>query len=284
MIRLLKLAVLSITLIMVMSACSSTRISYGFLDDWLQWQIDDYITLTTAQQSATDSGINDFHRWHRNTQLRQYSAFIDQFIRLAQQQTIDAKDLNPSFDQARQLWQQSVSELLVKNIETLKTLSPKQANTLIDKIEKKQLRNYEDRKSQTPIARQVKRSQKTIKNIKKWLGSINPAQEQHIEQWLSSLAQTDDARRQRQQDWNKALRKLLENPNAGDYSAQANRLLVEPQTLWRENYRARFNSNKQLTINMITQIHSSMDEQQKRYFINRLNRYKKDFSHLAGTD
>ena len=58
------------------TACSSTRLGYGALPIWLGWQIDRHLGLDAAQSELVSTRVDALHRWHRQTQLPAYTAFL----------------------------------------------------------------------------------------------------------------------------------------------------------------------------------------------------------------
>lgn len=60
----------------VATACSSTRLGYDATPTWLGWRLDRYLGLGAGQREMASASIDALHRWHRQTQLPAYSAFL----------------------------------------------------------------------------------------------------------------------------------------------------------------------------------------------------------------
>ena len=55
-----------------LTGCSFTFV-YNNLDWWVDWYLDDYVSLNKSQQKAFDERFTQLHDWHRATQLSAYA-------------------------------------------------------------------------------------------------------------------------------------------------------------------------------------------------------------------
>lgn len=276
----MKTRLLLLTLLWL-SACSSTKLSYSFLDNWLQWRIDDYIQLNASQQRFTTAQINDFHRWHRHTQLDAYSAFIDDTITLLDQQTLTTEQLDKHLQTAITLWDKSVEYLLPAAVEILQNLDGAQTDSLLANIEKRQARNHKKNAKLSIDEKQLQRLQRTEKTLTKWLGSINTNQQHILEQWVGRIDYMSNARTERQRIWNQTFRGLL-TQNGVSFDMNAARLVfMDTETLWTKDYAQRFEKNKMLFFDTVIKIHAELNGEQRQLLAQRLHNYKNDFILLA---
>lgn len=272
---------LLISLLLMLSACSSTRFAYGFLDDWLQWRIDDYINLTEQQQRIARQQTKDFHRWHRQTQLNQYAEFIERTIELIDQDDISLTQLDKHLGQVATLWDNSIEYLLPSSVALLQSLDKAQKRDLLSNIEKRQARERKKNAKLTLEEKQQQRLKRTEKRLKQWLGSITPAQQTILEQWAGNIDAMSDARAQRQSIWNQTFADLLtQKENSFDINA-ARLVFMNADTLWPTSYTERFAQNKALFLDMIVQINAQLDDTQKQSLIQGLLNYQNDFTALA---
>ena len=59
-------------------ACSGTTFVYNRLDTILPWYVDDYVDLNGRQQDQLDEILEPFLRWHRQQELPQYVALLNE--------------------------------------------------------------------------------------------------------------------------------------------------------------------------------------------------------------
>ncbi len=62
----------AISLVLFLSACSSTSFVYNRLDIILPWYLDDYVDLNREQKNSLDGLLQPFLGWHRQEELPQY--------------------------------------------------------------------------------------------------------------------------------------------------------------------------------------------------------------------
>jgi hypothetical protein len=62
----------AISLVLFLSACSSTSFVYNRLDIILPWYLDDYVDLNREQKRSLDGLLQPFLVWHRQEELPQY--------------------------------------------------------------------------------------------------------------------------------------------------------------------------------------------------------------------
>ena len=268
-------------LTLLLSACSSARLSYGFLDTWLQWRIDDYVSLSAEQQTFANQQLKEFHRWHRQTQLEEYSDFIERTVVLIRQENISTEELDTHLNQVTALWDASIEYLLPFSVALLQQLDESQKEDLLNNIKTQQAKERDENSQLSIEQQQQERLDKTEKRFKQWLGSINTAQQNILSEWARSIQVMANARDQRQLVWNQRFNELLVKSD-NDFDIKAARLLfMDAEQLWPKSYTERFDQNKTLLLNMIVDVHQQMDSTQKQFLIRRLQNYQADFMYLA---
>jgi len=267
-------------LTLLLSACSA-RLSYGFLDTWLQWRIDDYVSLSAEQQTFANQQLKEFHRWHRQTQLKEYSDFIERTVVLIRQENISTEELDTHLNRVTALWDASIEYLLPFSVALLQQLDESQKEDLLNNIKTQQAKERDENSQLSIEQQQQERLDKTEKRFKQWLGSINTAQQNTLSEWARSIQVMANARDQRQLVWNQRFNELLIKSD-NDFDIKAARLLfMDAEQLWPKSYTERFDQNKTLLLNMIVDVHRQMDNTQKQFLIRRLQNYQADFMYLA---
>lgn len=70
-----------------LAGCSAVRLAYNQADTLLYWRLDGYVDLTAEQVPRVRASLDDYHRWHRRTQLPVYAELLRR-IRPQLEQTI----------------------------------------------------------------------------------------------------------------------------------------------------------------------------------------------------
>ena len=66
----------------VLSACSAIKLGYNNIDDIAYWWLDAYVDFNDEQASRVRDDLARLHRWHRNDELPQVAALLNEMERL----------------------------------------------------------------------------------------------------------------------------------------------------------------------------------------------------------
>src|SRR5258708_3833766 len=80
--------------VLLLAACSATRLGYNHLDDLLHWEVSSYVDLDPAQQRLFDAELQSLWMWHRQSQLPLYAAELRRLAGLVQADAIDREQLD----------------------------------------------------------------------------------------------------------------------------------------------------------------------------------------------
>ena len=69
---------ITLLLLTMLSACSSTTFLYNRLDFLIPWYLGDYVDLDRTQKQLLKSELQPFLAWHRSEELPDYLGILDQ--------------------------------------------------------------------------------------------------------------------------------------------------------------------------------------------------------------
>ncbi|MYM69472.1 hypothetical protein GTP45_21895 [Pseudoduganella sp. FT55W] len=168
-----------IVLMVLLAACSSLRMAYNHGDALLYWWIDGYIDLTSEQKGWVKKDIDELFRWHRKTQLHDYT----QILQSAQRQLAagpTAADLQNDYDDIKNRTQLLLFKALPELADLARSLQPEQIATLERKFA---ANNAEFRKKNMKGDREAQqkfRYQKSMEQFELWFGNFTSEQEAQI--------------------------------------------------------------------------------------------------------
>jgi hypothetical protein len=264
-----------------MSSCS-LRWSYNLLDWLVAWEVDEYVSLDRQQKKQLHKSVDQFHQWHRQTQLPLYAEFLEQLETQLLAQTADSDTLMQSFEQATTLWQDSLVEFTAFAPRLFRELSNKQIAQLIKNTTIETEAAAEKHMGRSEEQARDKKHQHMNKRLKKWLGKLNSEQKQLIDHWSIALNSNQRLMVQVRQEWQTKFNLTLSSGHSTeDFEQRVQTLLVYPERLWNDEYRHSVEHNKQLTIQLISDISHSLNRQQKQKLRKILRGYIDDFKYLA---
>ena len=134
---------LLVSVLVLVSACSSTTFVYNRLDFLLPWYLGDYVELEREQKKYLDTVLDPFLQWHRMEELPQYQQLLQDAQRKLDNPLTasDIEALSLSFEAA---WLRLESRALEWLMELGEQLSDQQIEGFIAELRDKQT-EYEDK-------------------------------------------------------------------------------------------------------------------------------------------
>ena len=260
------------------SGCSSVRLAYGHLDWWMDRTLNKYLDLDGAQEDLLQQRVDEFHRWHRQTQLPRYADYFEELAA-----TVDSADANPAQldaieQQVDTFWHSSVTMLSDLMLPILVQLDQKQIDQLAENIEEEReesLKKWEKA--------QRKREKEFRKQAERWLGDLTDAQEAMIDRQVASTTFDPKRRDAQRQLWSDTFLDALRNKPDG-YQKKLRQLLVDPQDLWPEDYRKMQDQLRDQARALAVEILESITPEQRTHLKTTLLEYAADFRHLAAEE
>lgn len=272
----------TLALIILLCAGCSTRFAYNYLDWWLDWTIEDYVSLNKAQKATTDAAIDRLHRWHRREQLPLYADYLNNLSQTFASDQLSEEQLNQLLDEGFNLWTTLLNALLDDSATLLQSLSDQQVEELFGNIEKYQekefAKKYADADAETLKQRSL---QNRHKFYNAWLGSITEEQQAIIAHWHEQAQPFGPTALQQRRHWRGEFAALLAQRQAQNFAPQLAELFHYPPERWVESYRQQVKHNQHINQQLILALHPTLSEKQKRHCQKRLQGYIKDFQILA---
>ncbi|WP_353302034.1 DUF6279 family lipoprotein [Sessilibacter corallicola] len=277
--------ILFVILCLSLTSCSQTKLAYGFLDNWIRWQVNDYVDLNKDQSKVLKSASKDFHRWHRENELVRYSSFIEETISQLDQSEINTGDVESVLDQVQQLWDTSAQQLQKPTISIVSTLSEEQVQNILATLEEQEKDNLKDIEETTFEERQEKRIKGAQKFFAKYLGKLNDEQKQIIADSYNLGKSTHPYGTERNRKWRQEFKSALSSDlSQPENEQQLTTLLFKYPEHLNEEHQKISEHNQQITYDMIVQLHKTLTKKQKRKLFSKLRKYQTDFLDLAGID
>ena len=186
--------VLCLLAVMVaLAACSSIKFAYNQGDTLLYWFVDAYVDLDSEQAGPVKEDIGQLIKWHRKTQLRDYS----QFLVKAQGQlagNITHADLKADYKDIKARTETLAYKALPELTDLALTVKPEQIANIEEKFRKN---NDTYRKKFVAIdndKKQKLRYKKSMEQYELWFGGFSSDQE-------AVLRKASDARPLDNQVW-----------------------------------------------------------------------------------
>jgi hypothetical protein len=199
--RIIARALLLAALVLLLGACSATRLAYNQAPNFTFWWLDGYVDFTDDQSPAARADLERFFAWHRGAELPLYAQRLAQWQTLAQQD-ISAEQACNEVDAIRA----SFNRMSERGVVSLATLSLQLTPAQLDHMQRHQTKGDDkfakDFLRGTPTQRLDKRLDRTIDRYQTLYGTLTESQSQQLKTGLQQSAwdpQRTQAERKRRQ-------------------------------------------------------------------------------------
>lgn len=271
---------LLLALLMVIGGCS-LRVTYGFLDWWLLWQVEDYVTLDSGQQQQLEQALQQFHRWHRQHELPRYAALADQAAQTLAASTISSAQLQQIEDEAAMLWQASVDQLLPAGARLLASLSDEQVGELADSLARARAEFAEDYVAPPAAERLQNRIARVVETLEPLVGELNDQQQQQLGDTVRRLQESAPlVLAHREQEHGRFLALLAARQQPG-FGAALTAFVRDYELRRPEPLQQVYDHNSALVQRLVVELHTSLTPAQRRHLDSYLRKHQEIFLELT---
>ena len=166
-----------LTCIVVLTACSSVKFAYNQGDTLLYWFIDAYVDLDSGQAPVVKADISQLIKWHRKTQLGDYSQFLVKAQGQLANNNLGLADLKADYKDIKTRTETVAYKALPELTDLALSVKPEQIANIEEKFRKN---NETYRKKFVSIdndKKQKLRYKKSMEQFELWFGSFSGEQE-----------------------------------------------------------------------------------------------------------
>jgi hypothetical protein len=211
-----------VSLVLLLSACSSTTFFYNRLDFLIPWYMGRYVDLDREQSVFLDEQLLPFLAWHRNEELPRYLELLDQAEEMLAG-PVAADDIARLSLAAEDAWLRVEQRGLEWMIELGAQLSDEQMAEFIDELRKRQLKYEKKYLTRSDEEYREDALDNLRDSLQDYLGRLEPSQRDALEVYVARLIRSDsvwleeraswidrlDAILQRESGWQQRLREAI---------------------------------------------------------------------------
>ncbi|MDT8447785.1 MAG: DUF6279 family lipoprotein [bacterium] len=273
---------LALVLLALVVGCSRLKLGYQWADVFILYQMDRYLDLNDTQEDQATAQIDELLAWHRQEELPQYAAFIGQ-IKTEFQEGLDLASMDRLFKGFEVIRNRLYHKILPEVALWLEQLSPAQIEHLHVELNQENDELAEEIQEPAEELRE-KRVEKGIKNLERWLGYLNSAQETQARQFFASLPSTGAERLAFRQSSHQELFALLSQPERAKGT-----LLQFLERQWlgvyqrepRLPYHQKLYENQQAYRTFLTDFAQTLEARQKERFVHKIDLLIADLKELS---
>jgi hypothetical protein len=227
-----------VIMIILLTACSSTRFVYTFIDEFIQDEITYFLDLNEKEELLLSQRVTEMVNWHRTSMLPRYAAYLINVADKIEKKEYESADISKLLGNARFLIEQTVSGLtpyaskFLINYLTIKD---------IEFIEKRMLMRQQERIIELSRSEDIlytERLKRLSTNFERFFGELNDSQktllESHTSQTLGESRVRLHNRTLRQKVF---IRFLKTQPSETELIAYTEKLLIRGHLIINPSYK-----------------------------------------------
>jgi hypothetical protein len=251
---LLRLAI-TIVLVLAIAGCSSAKLAYRYADWGTVWWMENYVSLTGAQQQALEQGVRDFRQWHCSRELPRYERWLSTVI-------ADANSALLTNSARMEFHQEQLLALLPAITERatpmvvafLKTLSDEQVQELAANMADRQQELEQDLLKRSPEATASARAERTAERLESWLGDFSDDQYFRIQRWSAAQAGQTDIWLEGRERWQQVFLEALQQRQQAEFASVISDLLQNPEQARGLAYQQTMAQSKNAMANLLSDL------------------------------
>ena len=268
--------------IILVTACSSTRLIYSFTDKFIKDEINYFLYLDEEEQLLMNQQVSEMINWHRTSMMPSYASYLDNIADTLEVGEYDANKITIIIDEGRTLIEDTVIGLTPYASRFLIRINNDGA---IEFMKKQMLMRQQERIIKLSEPREIRykdRFDKLSKNFKRFFGDLTNAQiemlETHSHETLNDARVRLHNRTLRQKVF---VRFMKSQPNEAELNAYLNKLLIRGHEIINPNYedfsQASLSRFKMLLIKML----AISSDKQRNVMIDKLRSYAREFNTIS---
>lgn len=266
--------------LLLLGACSFTRLAYNNAPPILAWMVDDYFDLSSEQRGWVRERFERAMNWHRSNELPEYRRFIEGVIARSSD-GITVEDSRWAYDNVRAYYRRAVERLLPDAADLLARLDHDQVAALEKKFAEDNAKIEKEHDKASRAKRDERRAKRFIEQFEDWTGKLSPSQRDFVATQVAGIEDLTrfrlDDRRRRQAE----LLSLLRTRASREATLPGlKRLFVDMETWRNPAYTQKLKHRDEQVYAMVSALDATLSPEQRASVQKRMRGYLTDVTAL----
>lgn len=274
---------LSIALIglLVLTGCSSTKLAYRYADWGIVWWVDDYIPMTSEQESRLERDIRDLRQWHCGTELPRYSQWLTRLKSDVRGGDLDESTVAWHQEKLFSFFPPLMDRSKPAATRLLASLSDEQVRKLAANMEDSQKEMEEEFLADDPEKTRAARAERTIERVERWLGPLNDRQRETVSTWSEARGEQTQVWLEGRRNWQQALLDALEERDSASFADRISYLIDNNEEVRGERYQQMMSESRPAMAQLMTELLQQADQRHLDHLVDRAEKLAGDFDTLT---
>ncbi|MEO7425518.1 MAG: DUF6279 family lipoprotein [Fibrobacteria bacterium] len=265
---------------MGLSGCNKLKLGYEYADWFVIYSVEDNFDLDKIQTRQLKQEVADYFTWHRARMLPLYSDYLT-YVADHVRTGLRPSEIDSGYARYRALYKMTLEPVPVKAAALLTTLSTEQVDAWLD-LQRKKNQKLRKEFSGTTEERLDHRFGKIIDELEDWTGRLSKDQRGKIKALNANLPWNGDLLVDLRESVQEHVADLLKRkvPRA-ELEEYLTRYYLQTDSLRSADFRAKNKEFESRLSQTIYQIHNVLTPEQKRHFIQQVEKLARDFRVLS---
>ncbi len=266
---------------MMLGGCSlGARLMYNNLDWLVQRQLDDYVSLSPAQEQRFQADFERWWHWHRSTQLPAYATALREWAAQAGD-GVQRQEIDEALGRFEGFYLAAMEQGYAEFAALLASADERQ----VEQLRKALGRDLEDYREDRVELDEQKRQKQRIKRMRKMLesrfGRLQDDQQQRIALWAAQHEDLSEQWYASRQAWLDRFSELLASRKEADFAQRLRPLIFDPASYWEPGHGDAVVRNQLRQLDMLSEVAALATPRQNQHLRKELLRLAELCERLA---
>jgi hypothetical protein len=267
--------------LLILAGCSSTKLAYRYADWGIVWWVDDYIPMTSEQESRLEQDIRDLRQWHCSTELPRYSEWLTRLKRDVRTGDLDALTVAGHQETLFSFFPPLIDRAKPAATGLLSSLSDEQVRQLAANMKDSQEELEQEFLADDPEKTREARAERTTERVERWLGSLNDRQQATVSAWSEARGEQTEIWLEGRRNWQQALLDALEERDSDSFADRISYLIDNNEVVRGERYQQMMSESRAAMAELMTSLLQQADQRHLDHLLGRAEELAGDFDTLA---
>lgn len=265
----------------LLAGCSSTKLAYRYADWGIVWWVDDYIPMTSAQESRLERDVRSLRQWHCSTELPQYSQYLTRLKSDIRSGDLDEPTVAWHQEQLFSFFPPLMDRAKPAAVRLLASLTDEQIRQLAANMKESQQELEEELLADNPEQTRAARAERTAERVERWLGPLNDSQRETVSKWSEARGKQTEIWLEGRRKWQEALVDALQERASDSFSDRIDYLIDNNEEVRGERYQQMMAESRTSIAGLMADLLQQADQRHLDHLLGQAEELKGDFDTLA---
>ena len=270
-----------LALMVLLPGCTLIRVTYNNAEPLVRYTAHDYFDLDEGQTGQFRKRLQQFHDWHRSTELPLYAGLLRAAVQRGAH-AVSREDVTWAAQAVRERYAALITKAIGDAAPILATLTPAQIAELEKRLAKANAKYAKEYLTDDAEARHRAQFKRTLGRFSDWTGGLSDQQEARIERFVKAHAKTTAMRFDNRARWqSEAVSLIRRHRSPGALAPPLTDLFTRPAAHRTPELNAALARWEADLVDLIVDLDRTLSAEQRAYAVRRIERFAEDFEVLS---